>query len=138
MKIDAIVIALDETDKYHISEEDAPFITKIEGVYLFDRNRTTNACELTPSYNLKHLYTSITFVDGTSDSKQEALEDDYAYEDDGNADIYAHVPMIDKIITEGDRSVVDHYGDSEVSFADCDYDDQFEAIGEYFFCNRPF
>lgn len=140
MKIDIWVIVLDKTDQYHIFEEDAPFIKKIEEVYLFDWNRTIYDCEFAPSYDMKFLYTLVTFTEDTSASKREALEADYAYEanSNSNSNIYVHAPVVNRIIAEGDPLVVEQYGDSGVSFDDCDYDDQLDAICDHFVCNRPF
>lgn len=133
MKIDVWVIALDETNQYQIAKEDALFISKIEEVYLFDRNRTTNTCELTPSYDLKHLYTLITFPNTTTTQRGEDLQDAYAYGE--NADIYTHVKVIDRVIEEDKPSVIFHGGHG-ASFDDVDYDDQLLDLCEYFRCSR--
>ncbi len=134
-KIDAWAIALDETDHYDISEADAPLIKQIRGVYLFDRNRRTYACEMTPSYWLTHLYDQVILVDDDDPRREELHEDYEGYPGD---DIYVHCSTIDKIIAENDRNVVDHYGDTEVSFDNVDYANQMESVREYFCGNCPF
>jgi len=134
-KIDAWAIALDETDHYIISAADAPLIKQIRGVYLFDRNRRTHVCELTPSYWLIHLYNQIILVDNVDESRREELYEEYeCYPSD---DIYVHCSTIDKILNGGDSSV-DHYGFTEVSLDDIDYDNQMESVREYLCGNCPF
>ncbi len=134
-EIDAWAIAIDETDCYFISEVDAPLIKQVRGVYLFDRNRRIHVCELTPSYGLTHLYNQVILVDD-NDPRREELYDEY--EHCSSDDIYMHCSTIDRIIEQSDYSVVDHYGNTEVSLDDVDYDYQMESVREYFCGNRPF
>ncbi len=134
-EIDAWAIALDETDRYSISEADALHIKQIRGVYLFDRNRRTHVCELTPSYWLIHLYDQVILVDDDDPQRDRLYED---YEHCPSDDEYMHCSTIDRIIEQSDYSVVDHYGNTEVSLDDVDYDDQMESVREYFCGNRSF
>ena len=132
-KIDAFAITLDETDRHTISEADAPWIKQIQGVYLFDRNQRT---ELTSSYRLTHLYDQVIPVDYEDEYRCAELYDKYEY--GPSEDIYVHCHTIDGIIEQGDRDVVYHYGDTEVSFDDVDYCDQMESVREYLCGNCPF
>lgn len=133
-KIDAWAIALDETDNYAIDEADAPLIRQIRGVYLFDRNRRTHLCEITPSYWLIRLYDQVITHDDMDEYQREGLE--YAYY--SSSDIYVHCSTIDRLIEQNDRDVVDHYGHAGVSFDDVDYDEQMESVREYLCGNCPF
>ena len=135
MKISAWLITIDETREYNSTSEDAPFIMKIEEVYLFDRNRRTHCAELQPSYDLRHLYTLITVAEGTSATKREELEENYAY--GLGCDKYAHVSMVDRVIEEGDLDVIQQYPvDDGPLFKGATYDDRMYAIGEDCICNR--
>ena len=131
-KIDAWVIALDETDRYTISEADAPWIKQIRGVYLFDRNQRT---ELTSSYRLTHLYDQVIPVDYEDEYRCAELYN--KYESGLSEDTYVHCHTIDGIIDENDRDVVCRYGNTGISFDDVDYDDQMESVREYLCGNCP-
>jgi len=107
--IDAYAIALDETDYYNLHPADAPFIKRILGVYLFDRNERVHCCELPPSYFLIYLYTCVEFVDGIDDDMREAIDEKFANEP--SDDCYIHCSSIERIIAADTRSEIDHYGD---------------------------
>ncbi len=124
-EIDAWAIAIDETDRYTISEVDTPFIKQIRSVYLFDRNQS-------PSYWLIHLYDQVILVDDDDPQRDRLYED---YEHCSSYDGYKHCGMIDRIIEQGDDVV--HYGDPGVSFDDVDYDDQMESLREHLCSNCP-
>ena len=133
--IDAYAVALDETDHYNLDPADARYIKRIDGVYLFDAREQTHCCELTASYWLIYLYTSIVFTDDADDAVREALDEKYAHEP--SDDIYVHCGSIDKIIREGKRDRIDHYGDcaehdfcDEIADADKRHDAEMEEIRE--------
>jgi len=135
MKINPWVIALDTTHEYNIANEDAPHIEKIEGVYLFDRNTVTHCGSTQPSYSLRYLYTIITVVEGLSGRRRGDLEEKYAYEPCN--DTYAPTNLIDRIIEEGDPSLVGQYDIDEGPYVGCSNEDRLYAIGEDYICNRP-
>lgn len=86
--VDAYVVALDETRNYNIDPKDAPYIERIVGIYLLDRNLHTYLCESVPSYYLIHLYDEV-WVRGDVDAeKREALGE--KYENWGGDDTYVH------------------------------------------------
>lgn len=140
--IDAYVVAFDETDHYQIDDEDRPYIERIVGVYLFDRNQRTHCCELTPSYWLIHLYDEVRLTPLGMDCDDEyRLDEIYQkYEYNGGDDIYVHCHSVERIIAKADAKpfTVYHYGDTEVDEDDVDYDDQMEALREELSCNHPF
>ena len=134
MKIDAYVIALDETR--YVDECDRPFIRQARGVYLFDRNQHTYCCEMTPSYYLIHLYDEILLTE-----EGEALDDPdrlyETYECCNGDDRYAHCRDIDAIIERDEPFTVYHYGDTDADAdADAEYDEQLDALRENFCCNH--
>lgn len=133
LPIDGYAITRDETHLYTIDVEDQPYIAQIRGVYMFDRN----ACELTPSYWLIHLYDVVIFVDELiSDADRDTIKD--KYENEAGDCIYVHCREIDPVIESNDRTRIDHYGATEVSYDDCDYDDQIQQIESYFHENYAF
>jgi hypothetical protein len=142
--IDAWAIALDETGFYNLDPTDAVHIKRIFGVYLFDRNQQTHLCELTPSYYLVYLYTSIEFADETDDNVREELDEKYAHEatDDGD---YIHCHEAERILGDAKPYTSYHYGDvaehdQEDDIEDLDerHDAELEHIREYLCCNCPF
>ena len=143
--IDAYAVALDETQYYNIDPADAKYIERIDGVYVFDRNHRTACCELTLSYFLRHLYTSIVFSDGVDDATRDRLEMDYAHcEGD---DFYVHCCDIDRIIKAAgrDRDHVYHYGDvapsdrgQDIEIPDQRHTAEMDAICEDLRGNCPF
>ena len=135
-KIDAFAVAIDETEYYNISEADAPFIERILSVYLFDRNQQTNLCEMASSYFLTHLYDQVILVDDVDDCRREEIDDKYACQPVD--DIYVHCITIDRLIEQDESDVIYHYGATEVSLDDVDYDDQMESVREYLCGNCPF
>ena len=137
--IDGYVIAIDETDHYTIDEGDAPYIASIRAVYLFNRNERTNVCELTPSYWLIHLYDEVLLSDdgnSLSDAEIEAIRE--KYENYCGDCIYVHCRTIDKIIEQNDQNRIYHYGDTELSYDECDYDEQMQQLEEHFHANWAF
>jgi hypothetical protein len=97
MKINAV--SLNETRCYTIREEDKKYIKEIRGVYAYNPESCTHLCELTPSYDLRFLYTYIvlntlavvTTCEDEDDSIEEfaeELEQRYCFE--SNEDIYMH------------------------------------------------
>jgi len=143
--IDAYAVALDETDHYTIEEADRPYIEKIMGVYLFDRNQRTHCCELTPSYWLTHLYDQVILTEvGRALEELDGFAADMFYQEyeqcasDGIYTHYVHCHSIDALIERNEKLTVHHYGNQEFCDRDTDYDDQMEDIREYLCSNRPF
>jgi hypothetical protein len=134
--IDAHVLALDETDHYFIDPPDAPFIARIRGGYLFDRNQRTHGCEWTPSYYLIHLYDQVLLTDAGNaldDDARDALYQKYEYE--GGDNCYVHCHTVERLIEKAGRFEHHHYGDPEMDLDDVEYDDQIEALREHLCCN---
>jgi hypothetical protein len=138
LPIDAYVIAFSEMDHYFIKEEDRPNIQDIRGVYLFDRNERTFCCEMTPSYWLIHLYDEVVLTpeadDALGECEKDAIYQEYEY--CGGDNIYVHCHTIEARIEANKRNTVHHYGGTEVSYDESDYDEQLEGLQEHFCCNH--
>lgn len=145
-EIDAYAVVLDETNLYTIDPADAPYIARIRGVYLFDRNERTHCCELTPSYYLIHLYDQVIPTDAgeaLDDADREALYE--KYEHNGGEDCYVHCGEIERIIDAGQPGRIVHYGDcapndlcDEIEDADERHSAEMEEIAEDMQGNCPF
>lgn len=135
VSVDAYFIALNETPHYAIDDDDRPHIVAIRGVYVLDRNERVHCCEMTPSYYLIHCYDIVEVTPDTSDEMRDLLHEKYGL--NGGDNLYVHCRSIDSFITKGDRTVVYHYGDPEVSDDDVEHDDQMEALREHFCGNCP-
>jgi len=86
IKVNAI--SLDHTRYYKIQDEDKPYIKEIRSVYAYNPESCTHLCELTPSYDLRYLYTYIVLEGDVSDEKRGELDERYCYED--NEDTHMH------------------------------------------------
>ena len=136
--MDIHVVALVETDHYFIEPRDVEYIAQIRGVYLFDKEKRTHCCELTPSYYLIHLYDQIILSesgDALNENEKDRLYQ--AYEYNGGEDIYVHCHEIDALVEKADPGEHYVYGDSEVAEEDVEYDDQIEAVREHLCGNCP-
>jgi hypothetical protein len=134
LPIDAYVVAFDETGNYRIQDKHRPLIESIQGVYLFNKNEVTHCCELTPSYFLIHLYDVVVLGVEVSDELMEELSEEY--EQCGGEDIYVHCHTIDAKIKAAQPGWVHHYGATEVSYDESDYNEQMEGLREHFCGNH--
>jgi len=127
------VVALIETGYYCIDPADVEYIAQIHGVYFYDKEQQTHACEMTPSYYLVYLYDLVVLTEAG-----EALDEDekdrlyQAYEYNGGENKYVHCYAIDEL--PDDRRYI--FGDSE-AHETVEYDDQIEALREHFCANCP-
>jgi len=138
--IDAHVLALNETHHYFIDPADIPFIARIDGIYLFDRNRHTHCCEWTPSYWLIHLYDRLLLTEAgeaLDDGTREELYEKYENCGGEDSSCYVHCHTVEQLIEEAKPFDHYHYGSPEVDLNDVEYDDQMEAIRESCCCNWP-
>lgn len=141
LPIDARVIALNETEFYYLPDEHKRYIRAIRGIYLYDANRHTHCCELTPSYWLIFLYNSVILTEeglALGGTKGE-LYDEYEY-GTGGEDCYMHCHTVDRLAKAAEAGLGDYYahGATEVSYKDSDYDEQIEGLVEHFIGNPPF
>jgi hypothetical protein len=137
LPIDAYVVAFSQIGDYFIKEEDQPLIQDIRGVYLLNRNERTFCCEMTPSYWLIHLYDEVNLTpeaDGLDECERDAIYQEYEY--CGGDDIYVHCHTIDAMIENNKQNTVHHYGGTEVSYDESDYEEQMDGLQEYFTCNH--
>ena len=88
-------VALDVTGHCDFSEGDRDYVKGIYDVYMYDHNERTFCCELTPSYYLVHLYTTIVFVDNIRDATRERLDETYCHIP--TDDCYMHVSSVERI-----------------------------------------
>jgi len=85
-------LALDVTRYYHNLP---PEVKAIRECYVYDPESCTHLCELTPSYHLVYLYTSLECTSDTSDERREELECKYCYQEP--EDTYMHVRDVQKM-----------------------------------------
>lgn len=140
LPIDAHVIAIDETEFYMFPAEHAPFINRILAVYLYDANENTYLCELTASHYMRFLHHVVRLTEAgenLSEEQRQELYDTYEIENRGE-DQYMHSRDLRRLAAAGTPENYEHYGDTEVSYEDSDYDDQIEGLMEYFNGNPPF
>ena len=144
--IDAYAVQFDETTDYNIEPEDRPYVRRILGAYLFDRNQRTHCCELTPSYYLIYLFTQVELTDAGL-----ALDDDARgvlydrYEMEPSDDRYVHCGEINRYLETAGRANVFNYGDvaqhdlaDEIADADERHNVEMESIREDLCGNYPF
>ncbi len=93
--MDAWLVSLDVTAHYSIAPDDAAYVAKISDVYLYDASERTHLCELTPSYALTHVYTTIDFKPETPDELRDSLEQKYCYEPTDNT--YMHCASVERL-----------------------------------------
>lgn len=130
VKPDWWCIALDETGYWSIDEADRPYIEKIVGVYFYDANEYTYCCEITPSYFLRSLGSSIWFTSDTPDDKREELDVKYR-EHESYDDHYMHVRAV-KGIPEDRKH---HFGTLDDAEPE---DNQEDCVREYYSGNPAF
>jgi len=138
--IDAHVIGIDETSHYTFGPEHILYIDQILAVYLYDANERTHLCEVTPSHFMRFLHHVVRLTEAgenLSDEKREELYNNYETEN-VNEDCYMHCRDLERLAAAGTRENYDHYGATEVSYDDTDYDDQIEELIEYFNGNPSF
>lgn len=139
--IDARCISLDETKYYNFNPEHAPFIEKMYGIYLYDKNSYTHCCEFTPSYFLIHLYDSCVLNEAGQALSEEKKDEIYqAYEHTGeNEDKYVHCSSIDSLEKElVKKSFRYHrYGRTGVRLRTVPREQQMESLQEHFRANCP-
>ncbi len=133
IKPDWWAVEIDETRNWNLDDKDRPFVEKITGVYFYDRNEHTHCCELTPSYYLRTLGSSIHFKSDTPDAVQERITDALASELYGGDDIYMWVMHVEAI----DDKHKHHYGALDDA-DDCTKEEQEDAVREYYNGNSPF
>lgn len=88
-------VALDVTRHYNLAEEDKPLITRILDVFIYNPGERHHACEITPSYWLEHVYTTVETAVDTSDEDRERLDLKYAHEP--TEDCYMHISDVEKV-----------------------------------------
>ena len=138
LPINAWLVALDETEHWHIPEKFKDIVISIRGVYLLDRNEITHCCETTPSYWLMHLYDSPVYSDAYDKLTDEEKEEVHDYfEMEHGDDIYVHCHTIDRMLQKRKKGIVYHYGKTGVRYRDSSYDEQLDGIREWANGNPP-
>jgi len=145
--IDAYAVALNRTSDYNIEPEDRRYIARILEGYVFDRNQPTHCCELTPSYWLIYLFTSVELTDAGLALDDDARGDLYdRYEMESSDDCYIHCRVVNRIIEKMGPAYVCHYGDTarleddldDLDDLDARHDAELEHIREHLSANHPF
>ena len=104
-------VLLDETKFFNIAPEDRRHIESIMTLYVFDRSERTYVAEMTPSYFLVPVWTTVRFkdVDLDEDTRSD-LDEKYSYE--GSDDTYMHLSAVERFIKRNPKRVV-QYGYAE-------------------------
>lgn len=132
--IAARLVSVDETSCYFIDESDAPFIAAIRGIYLYDASQLTHCCELTPSYWLVHLYSTVDLTpaaDKLTDEQIAELVERYELHGDQWSDCYMHCADVKRL---PDRVTYD--ARDWLPFDDETREEAFEGLREYYSANR--
>lgn len=137
------IISINDTQYYNIADEDKPYIESIHNVYLYDKNSRTFCCEITPSYSLIYLYTSVHFAGDPDEETRERIYD--KYEANNGDDTYLHCYGLDDIEKEHTSRKItdpikfpDFYIGNDIHFIEDDetYDEAMESTRESYSCNH--
>lgn len=135
IKPDWYCVAIDETAHWNLDDEDRPYIEKMMGLYIYDRNEHTYCCELTPSYYLRFIGGSIWYTDAVTDEIKDRISDKYADSLYSGDDCYMWVAHVEAMAEE----YKDHYGEfNEESYAELTPVEMEDAVREYYNGNSPF
>lgn len=93
MKINAI--AVNDTQFCTIAEEDRPYVKAVLTVYFYTPEERTHCCEITPSYDLRYLYTTLDLDLDTPEEKREELYEKWCTEP--GEDTYMHCSRVEKM-----------------------------------------
>lgn len=96
MKVSAV--RLNETIYFFPAKEDKPYIKAFYSVYAFAPETCVHLCELTPSYELRYLYSYIEGTEKMTDDMRDYLDEKYCHQDID--DIYRHCRVVDKLNTK--------------------------------------
>jgi hypothetical protein len=141
---DCYVVAID----LNIDAADKGIVKGIRQVFVMDRNRHVHACELTPSYELHHLYDTMVFhdnVDYPDDERIQELAEKYETNYDTDVE-YHHVSTFDRYIANNPNRVqriggyaVKYDGSDEGEGIDeTDYEEVLEYIIDHYRGNHVF
>lgn len=89
------VVSLEETSYFTPREEDRSFIRAIHSVYAYNPEEETHCCELTPSYDLRFLYSYIVGTEKMTDDMRDLLSERYCLE--GGVDMYMWCSRVQKL-----------------------------------------
>ena len=140
---DVYVVAIDETDMWHLGETDMQQVQRIEGVYFFDRNIVTHLGSLQGSYMLHGLEHRAQLKPGTSEDDESRIQDLVA--DEPCEDDYFSTSTVDQILCHYASPNVSHIGcPAEANFEELDghtdeerYESLIETLREEFHANAP-
>lgn len=88
-------VSTNDTEHYNIRPEDRQFISEIRTVYAFTPDSVTHCCEITPSYDLRYLYTFIVYQGEPDDNVRDVLDGRYCYEP--TDDMYMWCSAVDRM-----------------------------------------
>jgi len=135
MKPDFYVIARDTTEYWNLTQDDPDHVvTKVESVYLFDKNQVTRLCEFTPSYCLYHVEDRVTYADGTPDETINRI-DSVVMGESGSEVEYFHCQDVDRLLG---KVPTYHYGSPYKrgqNGRNVGYEAALEGVLEYVKCN---
>lgn len=90
MKINAI--SVNDTAYFAIRAEHVPLIREIRTVYIYEPETGTYLCEMTPSHELRYLYTYLVPHDDVDSELADSLDSEYCHEP--NEDTYMHCWLV--------------------------------------------
>lgn len=117
---------------------DHPVARRFHDVYLFDRSVATHCAELTPSYEMNHLYSDAELKEGIEDEDGE-IRTDLECEWTQHMELveYWHCRSLEpKLDDERDDVSLVGSWDAEAGLEKDDYDDLVEEVIEYHRGNR--
>lgn len=85
----------DETNDWHLTDEQKAAIQQIRSVYIFDKSSVTHLCELKPSYLLIGLPLSIVYHDHVTEEERDLIESEFSSE--GESHTYMHCNSVEKV-----------------------------------------
>jgi len=132
MKANFAVVKLDQTDMWHLANEDMVKAGRIYGLYVTDLERRVHCCEFTPSYEL-HFIMSV--FQGNSENTNEDNDhvDDELRDGDRETETvqYMHCHQIENFPKDGDKSKLVPFGNEELPDETVDWDSALEGYREY-------
>ncbi len=93
-----VAVALDDTQQYFRLP---PEIVSVHTVYAYTPDKCTHLCELTPSYDLRFLYSYIVCTDDTPDERRGELTEEFCMSG-ADEDTYMHCGSVERLTTRKD------------------------------------
>jgi hypothetical protein len=129
LRMDVWCVAFNETEDWHLDDNDMALIERIESIYYYDTTHATYLCEFTPSYEMAFVQYRVHFKPGVDDDDRDRIDQVVMSQFVEQNIVYYHCHEVDAI-PEGPTKR--HYGSPGVSFNDTPYGEQFDSLLEFF------